>query len=249
MAAEKPGLPGPRGGGVAGRAERVDTIFQLPFQSPRHVSAHSRADDFSFPLGCYAKHNYMQHLTTEPVIYVLLEWRRRVIEMNINVLWKDTTFPHLFQESGTGYGREDVNWSLGGLSIYKTHLPLDWYVGKMHYLFPVPIPRMTWDWDGGEWGQKLASDCRLANGWWDHGPCEILRLLLHLFESQFVIFKWRIRTLWYWVVLRLNEIHYLEHLEQLLIWDKVGGPEFYPFLWLKDWTSLLSAFVAISVKF
>lgn len=29
--------------------------------------------------------------------------------------------------------------------------------------------------------------------------------------------------------LGLNEIHYLEHLEQLLdLGDKVGGPEFYP---------------------
>lgn len=62
-------------------------LFNLHSSAPWHVSAHSREDGFSFPLGCYAKLNYMQHLTTELVIYVLLEWRRRkVIEMNINVL-------------------------------------------------------------------------------------------------------------------------------------------------------------------
>lgn len=227
LGSQAPGEVGWRGG----RAKRVDTIFQLPSQCPWHVSAHSRADDFSFPLGCYAKHNYMQHLTTEPVIYVLLEWRRRrVTEMNINVLWKDTTFPRLFQESGTGYGREDVKWSLGGSSIYKTHLLLDWYVGEMHYLFPLPIPRMIWGWDRGGWGQKLVSDCQLANGWWDHGPVKSWECCYTSLNLSLSSLSEGSEPYGIGLFLGLNEIHYLEHLEQLLIWDKVGGPEFYPFL-------------------
>ena len=59
---------------------------------------------------------------------------------------------------------------------------------------------LGWGWVGTEVSIRLSACKWLMRPW----PCEILRLLLHLFESQFVIFKWRIRTLWYWVVLRVK---------------------------------------------
>lgn len=148
--------------------------FSLHSRALWHVWAHSRAYDFSFLLGCYAKHNYMQHLTTEQVIYVLLEWRRRTaIKMNINVLWKDTMFFHPFQESRAGYGREDVNRSLGGLIKNPPAFRM------MYWRDALSTPTLCNSEDDlvlglwCVWGQKSVSDCQLANAWrnlawWTH---------------------------------------------------------------------------------
>lgn len=86
---------------------------------------------FLFPWGCVAEHNYMQHLTTELVIYVLLKWKRKGIGMNINALWEDGAFFSSLLGTGAGYRREDANWSLGELT--GTHFPLEWCVRGMPY--------------------------------------------------------------------------------------------------------------------
>lgn len=113
---------------------------------------------FLFPWGCFAEHNYMQHLTTELVIYVLLEWRRKGIGVNINVLWEDSAaFPSLL---GTGdvCRREDANWSLGELTKNLSPFRM-MFKGDASLLHNRVVIR-------GRGGKSLFS-CYIASVWWN----------------------------------------------------------------------------------
>lgn len=115
-----------------GGSKREWTADLTPFAEPLACAGPLQTGWlFFFPRGCFAEHNYMQHLTTELVIYVLLKWRRKGIGMNINVLWEDGAFFSSLLGTGAGYRREDANWSLGELT--GTHFPLEWCIRGMPY--------------------------------------------------------------------------------------------------------------------